>query len=351
MRIITGFFKWVFGLGFVAGVLATVVVALAAALGFASPLLDFLNNLQPIIFSGTILCLVLGPIFVRLPRLRALSTALAATAFLASAIIVVPEFVARFAPREPLPEGGQATYKILTHNVFGRNDESMRTVAAILNEDPDILTFQEYFYYQREGMHALLENAYPYNFICRGGKRANIAVYAKIPFEATPGGACTPGDSERTSRITAQFTTDDGKSFSIMTTHLDWPLQVSKFDDGADLAEGMFLATSRQQGQFADTSEALTQVPGPLLLAGDFNSTSWSYTLKNFAQAAGMKRETRTMLTYPARWSIGGWRDVLPVLPLDHIMTRGGVTVHEIYAGDPAGSDHKSVVATFSINP
>lgn len=351
MRFITSFFRWVFGLGFFAGVLATVIVALAAVLGFASPLLDFLNNLQPIIFVGTILCLVFGPYFVRLPRLRALSTALAATAFMASAFIVVPEFVARFAPRDAAPELGPTTYKILTQNVFGKNEEAVRTVAAILNEDPDILTFQEYFYYQREGMHMLLKDQYPHHFICRGGKRANIAIYAKIPFEATPGGACAPGDRERTSRIAAAFTPENSAPFTVLTTHLDWPLQVSKFDAGADLAEGIFLATSRQQGQFADVTDALTDIAGPLLLTGDFNSTSWSYTLRNFADDSSLKRETRSLLTYPSRWSIGGWRDVLPVLPLDHIMTRGGVTVHEIHAGDAAGSDHKPVIATFTVTP
>lgn len=351
MRFIIGFFRWVFGLGFVAGVLATLLVALAAALGFASPFLDFLNNLQPIIFGGTILCLVLGPFFVRLPRLRALSTAMAATAFLASAIIVVPEFAARFAPRVPVPTDEQPVYKILTHNVFGRNHDAARTVAAIMREDPDILTFQEYFYYQREGMHDRLKDQYPFHFICRGGKRANIAIYAKMAFEAVPSGACAPGDADRTSRIAAQFTGEDGVSFSIMTTHLDWPLQVSKLDDGADMAEGIYLSTSRQQDQFEDTAEALTSVPGPLMLTGDFNSTSWSYTLKNFAGRAGLKRETRTLLTYPARWSIRGWRDVWPVLPLDHMMTRGGIEVHEIYTGDAAGSDHKSVIALFSITP
>lgn len=345
------FINWVLGLGFAVGTAVISAVAVGAVLGFAHPALDFFNHLQPLLFIGTLLCLLLVSMFIYGARWRALVTAVAATGFLASAIIVVPDAVALFSSRAPLPDDGRPVYKLLTHNVWGLNYDAERLAKAVARENPDIITLQEYFPEQRSGLHVMLSVDYPYYSICRGGKRANIAVYSKLRFDAAQDGACVPGTGDRISRIAAAFTGYAGERFTIVTTHLDWPAQVSKLDDGTDMAEGFELAFARQRGQFADLGAALTRLPGPLLIAADFNSTSWSYALSDFADVSGLTRHTHSLLTYPARFYVRGWLDTLPFLPLDHVMTRSGVGVHALYAGDPAGSDHKSVVTEFSINP
>ena len=87
-----------------------------------------------------------------------------------------------------------------------------------------------------------------------------------------------------------------------------------------------------------------------MILAGDFNSTAWSYSLRSFVTANGFVRETLNMLTFPMSWHyFGAWRDTVPFLPLDHVMTRGGLTVHDIHTGHPTASDHLPVVFTFSV--
>lgn len=344
------FFTWVWGLAFTLGVFGLALIAIGAALGFAHPALDFFNHLQPLIFGGTLVSLLSASFFVRAPQWRKLATAIAATGFLASAIMVVPDAVALLSPRAPLPDDGRPVYKLLTHNVFGLNYDAERIARAIAVENPDIVALQEYFPEQRDELHAKLIDAYPHFAICRGGKRANIAIYAKLEFEAELGGACMPDDEERTSRIAAHFGGDGVEPFTIVTTHLDWPAQVSKLDDGKDLAEGLQLAFARQRGQFADLSDALTMLPGPLLIAADFNSTSWSYALREFENIAGLTRHDHTVLTFPTRFHVFGWRDTPPILPLDHVMSRAGIEVHELHAGDPAGSDHRPLVALFSVN-
>ena len=74
-----------------------------------------------------------------------------------------------------------------------------------------------------------------------------------------------------------------------MTTHMDWPMPVE-----------------RQSGQLAALAQVVAGVEGPLVLAGDFNSTPWSYALRGFVDDAGLKRETASLLTYPLRWRFGG---------------------------------------------
>jgi len=343
------FIMWAAGLSFTLGATGLSLIAIGAAFGFAHPALDFFNHLQAFIFIGTLFCLLASPHIVRLPRWRALAMAISATGFLASSLIVVPDISPELGARPPLPTDGRPVYKLLTHNLFGRNYEAANLWASIQLEDPDILTFQEYFPEQRNGLHALLDDTYPYHSICKGGKRANVAIYAKMPFEAETEGACAQGDTDRISRIVARFAGVNDQPFTVVTTHFDWPGQISQLDQGANIVEGIDLAFARQRSQFADLGAALQQLPGPLVLAGDFNSTSWSYALRGFAAEAGLKRQDHTVPTYPTRYYIWGWRDTLPFLPIDHVMTRGGIAVHELYAGDPAGSDHKSIVTRFSV--
>jgi endonuclease/exonuclease/phosphatase (EEP) superfamily protein YafD len=222
----------------------------------------------------------------------------------------------------------------MTHNVFGLNDRMEQVSSAIFAEDPDIVVIQEYFGGQASGLHPALLARYPYYVRCRGGKRANLGLYSRLPFEQADADAC-PDDAygrTRTAHILASFRTDDGRSFSVITTHMDWPLPVT-----------------RQREQLAALSEVVDKVEGPLIVAGDFNSTPWSYALREFVAGSGLVRQTMNLLTFPTRWFyLGTWRDTVPFLPLDHVMTRG-VLMHEVHTGPTTGSDHLPVVVRFSL--
>ena len=62
--------------------------------------------------------------------------------------------------------------------------------AMIHSENPDIVALVEYFPGQREPLHPLLVPDYPYFAICTGGRRANLALYARLPFTVAPGDPC-----------------------------------------------------------------------------------------------------------------------------------------------------------------
>jgi endonuclease/exonuclease/phosphatase (EEP) superfamily protein YafD len=114
---------------------------------------------------------------------------------------------------------------------------------------------------------------------------------------------------------------------------MDWPIPVS-----------------RQREQLSALSGVLDKIEGPMILAGDFNSTPWSYSLRQFVANNDFVRETMNLLTFPMSWHyFGAWRDTMPFLPLDHVMTRGGIVVHEIGVGQATASDHLPVVFSFSV--
>ena len=331
------------------GAVSLSVLAVGAGLGFANPLLDSLNHFQLLWFFGTLGALLTAVPLYSAYRVRALLMAVTATGFLASAIIVIPEALAGFLPMEPRPTDQRPVYRLMTYNMFGRNDAFGEITEMIAKDNPDILTLQEFFPEQRSALGAILDKAYPYNQHCTGQKRSNIAIFARIPFTLDKNGDCSSADNGRTAHLIAVFSPPGQPAFRVMTTHLDWPLQISQFRQGENLWDSLNRMTARQQEQFADLAKAVEAISGPLIVAGDFNSTSWSYTLRGFVRAAGLTRHTHNLWTYPKLFYIDGWRKTPAFLPLDQVLSKDGIEVHDIHTGRPAGSDHLPVVVDFSI--
>ena len=319
-------------LGLLLGALGAATWSILALFGFAVPEFDLLNHAQILLLPATLIGLFLVTVLLR-GKWRSAAMIYVFVGVAASANVMVPEFIASTQARPAAPATG--VVRMMTHNLFGMNYEMDKVTAAIFAEDPDIIVLQEYFGEQARDLHPLLTQRYPYYVRCRGGKRANLGMYSRIPFEQVEDGACPDNAyvTERTAHILAKFHTPDGKAFSVITTHMDWPIPMQ-----------------RQQDQLGRLSAVLDRIEGPMILAGDFNSTPWSYALRNFISRNGLVRETVNLLTYPLSWYyLGAWRDTLPFLPLDHVMTRGGIVVHDLHAGRPTASDHLPVVFSFSV--
>lgn len=333
MILLTKLFRRVAGLG----ALVVATLAILAFFGFLVPQFDLLNHVQLGLFFGTLAGLAASFVLFAKGRWRLFLVLASTLGFLASAATFVPEWAASLEPRAPLPSDNRPILKVMTHNLFGLNDDMARVDAAIQDEDPDIIAFQEYFGGQAKALHPLVSSRYPYFVRCRGGKRANIGLYSKIPFDTAMGESDCPDTAygtQRTAHILARFTLADGTGFSVLTTHVDWPLPIL-----------------RQRQQLADLAGAIDAVDGPLIVVGDFNSTPWSYALRGFERDADLTRQTRNLVTYPVLFTLPDLIQTVPFLPLDHVFTRGNLAVHDLHAGAPTGSDHLPVVFSFSVTP
>lgn len=320
-----------FGVAF--GALVFAFTATAAYFGSLLPALDLFNHFQPLLFAGTLVGSVAITVLFPPGRPRAVLMGLTIFGFAASAATFVPEVLSGFQGRPALPGDGRPVVRIMTHNVFGLNEDMQRVSDVVAAEDPDIVAFQEFFPGQSAGLVPLLKPRYPYYVRCKGGKRANIALFSRLEFTQIDPEAC-PSNAygrQRTAHIVAAFTLENGQQFSVLTTHLDWPAPME-----------------RQIAEFAELIKTVQSVKGPLVVVGDFNSTPWSYALRSFVKEAGLERQTRNVWTYPMRFSIKGWRDTWPFLPLDHVMTRG-MAVHELHTAPATGSDHLPVVFEASV--
>lgn len=310
-------------------------MAIAGALGFIYPGFDLFNHLQPVLFFGLIALLVTAPVFVRFPLPKAFALSVAATGLVASSVIYVPEMVAGFEQRETAPSES-VTYRLMTFNVFGRNEVPVSLAENVIAVDPDIVALQEYSPHVRSVLHPLLAERYPHFQYCAGGQRAFVGIYAKIPFQPLEQDACSSSimSTDRTARIIVRFDVEGAADFSLATTHNDWPAPIT-----------------RQAVQFSTLRDALSTVEPPLILVGDFNSTPWSYALRNFVSEAGLIRHTHNLPTFPTLWHyLRDWRQMIPILPIDHVMTRGNIVIHDLQTGEPSGSDHLPIIIEFSVS-
>jgi endonuclease/exonuclease/phosphatase (EEP) superfamily protein YafD len=231
-------------------ILAAAVPAILALGGYWMPFLDLFNHLQLLLFFGTLAAAVVSLVLV----MRRWWQVLALLGFVASAWTFAPEWLSSFAPRQPV--SGATIIKVMTHNVFGLNYDMERVNEAIRAEDPDIVALQEFFPEQAT-LGDLLKERYPYAVRCQGGKRANLGLYSKLPFSTAMAAGECPDDAfgtQRTAHIIVGFTLSDGTSFSLMTTHMDWPYPIE-----------------RQRAEFEAAAQAAKAVKGPLVVVGDFN--------------------------------------------------------------------------------
>lgn len=320
----------IFGFSAAAGFFA--LSAIVGFLGFAFWPFDIFNHLQPIWLIGSLGCLLLSPLLLRRQPVRGFIIAISATGFLAATSVVLPEFLAGVRQETPQIDT-EKSLRLMTFNIYAKNDDLNALALSVLEVDPDIVVFQEFWRWHRAGLEERLTETYPYTLHCQGGRRSFVALYAKIPFAPQPGNDCLDSlaANQRTSIISVKFpATETHESFSVVTTHFDWPVPIERQREQVDV----FVA-------------ALQQVQGPMLVAGDFNSTPYSYSLKGLIERASLERVAKGIPTWPAPPTypvpMPAW------LQLDQLMSRGGVVATPARKGPSGGSDHYPLYTDFII--
>jgi endonuclease/exonuclease/phosphatase (EEP) superfamily protein YafD len=85
-------------------------------------------------------------------------------------------------------------------------------------------------------------------------------------------------------------------------------------------------------------AQKISELPGPVVVAGDFNATPFTPVFKDFVRLANVSPMRLPVPTFPA---IFGWLGI----PIDHILVRD-VQVKDVEALSSIGSDHRPLKAT-----
>ena len=299
--------------------LASAIPAIAGQGGRWSNRLDVLNHFAPLWLVGGLAALGLWLVLGRSGRI---TPALALLAVLSSAWLMAPELAAsvRLGPVRP----GDETLKVLQFNVWDRNPDLPGTVRWILAQDADFVVLEE----ARHPIIRDLEAHYPYRTVCSGNTDCATTILSKRP----------PITREANPSLMAAWATYpsvDGP-ITVMGVHLDWPWPPGK-----------------QQTQSLELADLLERFPTKrTIVAGDFNSTPWSFSMRRQDRMFGLERRTRALFSWPAR-NTYGWRvwPPLPLLPIDHVYAGGAWRTLNVRRGPRLASDHYPVVVTLTDGP
>ncbi len=213
---------------------------------------------------------------------------------------------------------GPADLRLHQHNVLYGNDDLDQLIAEVSKIDADILTFQEISETNFTRLEAGLLDQYPHYQVClynRGG----VAVMMR-----SPGSILEHGCAAKGRMAWMQVETEHGPVTAV-SVHQLWPWPKGQF------------------WQKEILSEAIAELPAPVIMAGDFNNVPWAFTVRSTAKAAKGRVAKGLERSYLFKWA---W----PRFRIDHVVAPIGANVKAVLT--PGwGSDHRGVTADIQLEP
>lgn len=226
-------------------------------------------------------------------------------------------------------EEGAVTYRLMQINLQQDNPDPKGILQAIARNKPDIITYQE-------GSEAwqpwlkVLEGNYPYHHQCSDLPRKwGVGILSRRPFAEFGSPVCTGNGVLATALVNF-----GGTHVLVSSLHMSWPWPYKQ---------------AKQFEMMLPALDAMNNPHGiPVIIAGDFNATPWSYGVRKIETATDTKHVSGigpTWLTVDLPAMLKKWVG----LPIDQVLVNETVTVRSIKTDIPASSDHLPVLLEFSV--
>jgi len=251
-------------------------------------------------------------------RLAVLLGVLAATPFV---IGLMPVLGSKSDATLPVRDG-EMPLKVLTFNTLFRNGDWQSLETYIRKEDADVVILLEFGANKRPLLDRL--NAlYPHRADCIEIKHCRMVFLSKKSFEEAGHKTKWSGPPIIWARYGEHL-----NGLTIIGAHLPRPPAVTP-----------------QYLQVRELAKETLKVGDPVIVAGDFNATQWSYTLSAFQEFSGLWRLTSEP-TWPTQF-FG-----LAQFGIDHIFISNGVRpLAYPKRGEHVGSDHLPMSARLVVLP
>ena len=208
---------------------------------------------------------------------------------------------------------GQGALLLYQKNVLYSGGDRAALVADIRASRADIVTLQETVAADA-AMFAALADDYPTQWHCRSNAIGDVAVLSRHPM--VPGSAVC---DQAHSWVTLRLAIADLGEVQVVSLHLSWPWPFSL------------------PQQLPGVREAMAALPGPVIVAGDFNMQPWGASVSAVGRAAGVRRLGGYGSTYPG---FGIWAPLI----IDHVLIPQGWS-GQAETRPLLGSDHLGLLA------
>lgn len=216
--------------------------------------------------------------------------------------------------------GTRPLFTFIGFNLLTFNENGEQLANFLASSDADILLTME-----SDPIYAhmdLMRGTFPYVSPCIE-RICDVRLFSRVPLDNVR--VRSVGSMWKNRFILAEAEID-GVRFTIATAHLSKPY----FDHEA-------------AGEIAEITQALGQIEGPVLLAGDFNAAAWSNDVARMARRSDLAPGPG----YPATWPV---RSGPLGVPIDNVFARGPLVITDIQAlPDSMGSNHRGLKATIAV--
>ncbi len=218
---------------------------------------------------------------------------------------------------------GPGEIKLLSFNTWHSHADLDELQAFIEREDADIVLVYEFGPNKLALLERLKKN-YPYAGGCAETWHCSVEIISKRPFTTVEAGRREQLDGPP--RVVATYG-QGAAPLTIIGAHMMRPI------DGPN----GHLKEMRRVAGIAKVA------PGPVIVAGDFNATSWSHSFGVFRAELGLVHMGRFLPSWPAE--VKG----LPQLAIDHLWVSKDLTITDVHLGPNTGSDHRPLVANIRL--
>jgi endonuclease/exonuclease/phosphatase (EEP) superfamily protein YafD len=235
----------------------------------------------------------------------------------------------RQTPLAKVAHASRESLTVLALDSWHRLGDEQRLERYLKSTPADVIVLSE-FGPNKRPMLARLKETYPFQVDCADRFSCALALISRRSLTASGVGPLAGGRHAGAFEPMADFVwAKVGGALTIIGTHVYRP--------------------SRNPWLHAQQMSALSRfvrnIDGPLVLAGDLNTSPWSDAFRRLCAATGLIPASVLMPTWPA------WPLPLPQVALDHILVSSDLTVAAAGTGPAVGSDHLPLWAQIERRP
>ena len=288
--------------------------------------LDVLNHFAPFTLAAAVVAAAIQIAFRKTVEKPTLACAVAAIVL--SAGVVAPELAAKATQRRVSPRS--QTIKVVEMNLWSLNVDVPATVRWLAAQRADVLVLEEVVDGNVE-IPTMLQAVYPYRNGCDPDIPCTTLILSRV-MPVASGAWPAPDPAGLHSAAWAAFG-EGGSAFTVIGDHAPWPRPKDHQQVQSALLAARMDAFDR----------------GSLIVAGDFNSTPWSFSLRRQDAEFGLERRTRALFTFPVQpYTRYKLRSPFPLFPIDQIYAGSGWKTVSVTRGPRLGSDHLPTIAVLT---
>jgi endonuclease/exonuclease/phosphatase (EEP) superfamily protein YafD len=276
--------------------------------------LDVITHFALLLLIGAAVAAILSGLGAG--RMRKIGMALAAVGLVAAGALILPEFLRSTGPSAPPDAPNQI--KVVEFNVLRQNRNINGIAAWLQKENPDFVFLTE----PTPALRDLIKARTGWKAVA---SHSNTVIFARDRYLLMD----RPAEPPRSVTFAnATFANETGP-IEVVIAHLGWPNNAGRYSKGDETLQDVLSKLPRDR----------------MVLAGDFNSTPWSFTRRRDDVGYGLIRRDRALATWPTGhagpWP---WPAPFPFLPIDHVYAGPGWATVSVERGPRLGSDHYPIV-------